>query len=454
MKPDFSDLRFTNPDNTVLTYWVQETGSNYAVVWVKVPSIPTTGTQVYLYYGNPSAPSLSNGDATFSFYDDFNTLNPTVWSADSGSWNAVSFDGRSCAVIEPSVDNNYLRAITSDFSGTQGWIIESRIYTTQAGDTSAHPGISFYGRSGNNDHLYFRPHSDAIGVQKAYYDGTVHVQTALAGKFPWNTWNHVSVKLTGDSVQPALNGVSLGTFTSSQYDTAYDEIGLTAHTGGRNYYDWILIRKAVPNEPAHGSWGSGEVNPVPPTASFTADPQSGQTPLAVQFTDQSSMAPTTWQWDFGDGTPNSTLQNPTHTYSGTGKKTVTLTVSNTYGTSTLQKTDYITVLPPPQFLDGWSYRKLHTISGSPSGVLTDYPIRFKVYNTTGTDTGENVYLGSNVKPDFSDLRFTNPDNTVTQLLGPGDRVQLCGRLGQGSLHLHRRCPGIPVSWESFCTVAQ
>ncbi len=133
---------------------------------------------------------------------------------------------------------------------------------------TAHPGISFYGRSGNNDHLYFRPHSDAIGVQKAYYDGTVHVQTALAGKFPWNTWNHVSVKLTGDSVQPALNGVSLGTFTTCQYDTAYDEIGLTAHTGGRNYYDWILIRKAVQNEPAHGSWGSGEVNPCSHTGIF------------------------------------------------------------------------------------------------------------------------------------------------------------------------------------------
>ena len=64
--------------------------------------------------------------------------------------------------------------------------------------------------------------------------------------FRWNTWNHVSVKLTGDSVQPALNGVSLGSFTACQYDAAYDEIGLTAHTGGRNYYDWILIRKAVP----------------------------------------------------------------------------------------------------------------------------------------------------------------------------------------------------------------
>ena len=74
-------------------------------------------------------------------------------------------------------------------------------------------------------------------------------------------------------------------------------------------------------------------------------------------------------------------------------------------------TDYITVTSPPLFLSNWSYRKLHTISGSASGDLTDYQVRFTVYNTTGTDFGENVYLGSNVKPDFSDIRFTTTDNT-------------------------------------------
>ena len=71
VKADFSDLRFTTDDNTLLPYWVQETGSTYAVVWVKVPTIPTTGTKMYLYYGNPAAPSLSNGDATFLFFDHF-----------------------------------------------------------------------------------------------------------------------------------------------------------------------------------------------------------------------------------------------------------------------------------------------------------------------------------------------------------------------------------------------
>ncbi|MDD1713259.1 MAG: DUF2341 domain-containing protein, partial [Methanoregulaceae archaeon] len=130
------------------------------------------------------------------------------------------------------------------------------------------------------------------------------------------------------------------------------------------------------------------------------------------FTDQSSGSPASWNWSFGDATPNSTLQNPTHTYSGTGNYNVTLTVSNAYGTSSLRKTSYITVTPPPPFLSGWSYRRLHTIAGSSSGDLTDYQIRCTVWNTTGTDSGENVYIGSLVNPDFSDLRFTTTANTL------------------------------------------
>ena len=66
---------------------------------------------------------------------------------------------------------------------------------------------------------------------------------------------------------------------------------------------------------------------------------------------------------------------------------------------------------PPAFLDGWSYRKLHTIVGSSAGQLTNYQVKFTVWNTTGTDNGENVYLGNKVKPDYSDLRITGTDNT-------------------------------------------
>lgn len=41
--------------------------------WVKVPQIPKDGTTIYLYYGNPQAKDLSNGDKVFEFFDDFNS---------------------------------------------------------------------------------------------------------------------------------------------------------------------------------------------------------------------------------------------------------------------------------------------------------------------------------------------------------------------------------------------
>jgi len=151
--------------------------------------------------------------------------------------------------------------------------------------------------------------------------------------------------------------------------------------------------------------------PPVPQVDFIGTPAQGIRPLAVQFTDLSTNSPTSWNWTFGDDSANATVQNPAHTYTAAGSYTVTLTATNSFGSNTTQKSNYITVTPPPPFLPDWSYRKLHTISGS-SVPLTDYQVRFKLWNTTGTDTGENVYLGNNVTPDFRDIRFTTTDNTV------------------------------------------
>jgi PKD repeat protein len=81
---------------------------------------------------------------------------------------------------------------------------------------------------------------------------------------------------------------------------------------------------------------------VAPTAAFNGTPTSGTVPLDVMFTDASSGAPTSWSWDFGD-TTTSTQQNPAHTYTAEGVYTVSLTVSNAFGTDTKVSTDYITV---------------------------------------------------------------------------------------------------------------
>jgi PKD repeat protein len=64
--------------------------------------------------------------------------------------------------------------------------------------------------------------------------------------------------------------------------------------------------------------------------------------LPVQFTDASTNVPTSWNWDFGDGT-TSTEQNPVHTYTESGLYTVTLEACNVLGCDLISLTDYIEV---------------------------------------------------------------------------------------------------------------
>jgi len=68
-------------------------------------------------------------------------------------------------------------------------------------------------------------------------------------------------------------------------------------------------------------------------ANFTATPTSGKIPLNVTFTDTSDGSPTTWYWDFGDGT-NSTIQNPVHVYTSAGTYNVSMTAWNDLGRDT------------------------------------------------------------------------------------------------------------------------
>lgn len=67
----------------------------------------------------------------------------------------------------------------------------------------------------------------------------------------------------------------------------------------------------------------------PPVADFTFDPEFGQSPLLVDFTNNSTDA-VSYLWDFGDG-DTSTQAEPIHTYQNDGTYTITLTVTGIGG---------------------------------------------------------------------------------------------------------------------------
>jgi PKD repeat protein len=91
---------------------------------------------------------------------------------------------------------------------------------------------------------------------------------------------------------------------------------------------------------------SGTVTPVTvtaaPVANFNVTPAVGIATLKVLFTDTSINNPTSWLWDFGDGSI-SKFKNPTHWYAIAGTYTVTLTATNSLGNTTITRTNVITV---------------------------------------------------------------------------------------------------------------
>lgn len=84
---------------------------------------------------------------------------------------------------------------------------------------------------------------------------------------------------------------------------------------------------------------------VVPQAAFTMTTPVG-TGLPVVFDNQSTGTSLSYTWDFGDGSPVSSVVSPTHVYTAVGTYTVTLTAENGVGVDSAAQV--ITVLLAPQ----------------------------------------------------------------------------------------------------------
>jgi len=134
-----------------------------------------------------------------------------------------------------------------------------------------------------------------------------------------------------------------------------------------------------------------------PVANFTSSVTSGKSPLKVAFTDTSTGSPTSWKWDFGDGS-KSYLQNPTHKYSKVGSYTVSLTVKNAVGRNTVTKTEYIKVVTKP----------VADFSATPTSGKAPLTVEF-TDNSTGVPTAWKWSFG-----DGTTSREKNPEHQYLQ----------------------------------------
>ena len=129
---------------------------------------------------------------------------------------------------------------------------------------------------------------------------------------PTQTTSHATTAVTTRFPQRPIQRVHATSTTTTAISTTHTTIPATSHTT-------TVVTTAA----------QSQVNPI---IAFIAEPTDGSAPLDVQFSDMSTGGPTSWNWDFGDGTSD-TSRSPSHTYSDAGTYTVRLTATTRTGSA-------------------------------------------------------------------------------------------------------------------------
>ncbi|WP_440944880.1 NosD domain-containing protein [Methanosarcina sp. T3] len=160
-------------------------------------------------------------------------------------------------------------------------------------------------------------------------------------------------------------------------------------------------------------------------AAFTSSVTSGPAPLIVDFIDASTLSPTAWHWDFGDGN-TSTDRFPTHEYTEAGRYNVTLHVENGYGNSTLEKTECISVTGSSLlYVDDDGPADFTSIqaavdAASPGATII---VRNGTYNEN-VDVDRAVSILSESGPEYTEVSAVNPKDSVFYVTA--DAVNISG----------------------------
>jgi len=328
-KDDFGDIRFAN-ETSELPYWIEEkVDGNYAIIWVKLPSDIESQSEkyIYMYYGNPSATTTSDGDEIFIFFDDFEG------ELDSNKWTTV----------QGSISTSNGKLQLEGTSGTKG-LIESTV-TFSSGVV-----LEVYGKA--NDDTQYSCHycsmrkpgdsnyraGDAFG---GYWGGSIF-ETEDAGNMeqtndifsPFSdTWHHFKITWLSESSKFYVDDVEKASHTEYIPTVNMCVFFQEGATDGDVFeIDWVFVRKYASTEPTWSSFGSEEELQLPPTisnpqpANNSANVPVTLSQLSVEISDPDGDL-MNWTIETSPNIGNSSGSNATN-------GTITCPVSNlTYGTT-------------------------------------------------------------------------------------------------------------------------
>jgi len=366
------------------------------------------------FTGTPTLVIVGN---TVSFTDN-STCDPTSWS-----W---SFPGGT-----PSTSNSQNPVVTYNTAGTYSVTLTA----TNAGGsdsetktnyiTVSEVPLNYCSSQGNNSsyewisYVAFNSFSNSSGAA-GYTDFTNltvpmtaggNVSVTLTPGFSgstyveyWRIW--IDYNKDGDFADAGEQVFAPASSSSTVTGNFTVQSGASGTTRMRVSMKW----NAIPSYCEVFSYGEVEDylvsfgTPQPPAADFTASATTILEGQSVNFTDLTTNGPTSWAWTFNGGTPGtSSSQNPSVTYNTAGTYTVSLTATNSVGSDTETKTNYITVLAVPSCAS----------VVAPLNGAADISITTNLqWSTVGDATGYTLYFGTN-NPPTNLVNGTNLGNVTT-----------------------------------------
>jgi gliding motility-associated-like protein len=317
--------------------------------------INTSAVDAHCNLPDGSAASNANGGTgTLTYQWIGGPANANYNTIPAGTYSVIVTDANGCADTATATVNNLngvnatLTSVTdlTCFNSNDGVIV-----------TGASGGIAPY------TYLWTAPAVSVTGsassLSAGAYTLTVTDSSGCTSTVSATVTQPTAVTLTASATPPAVcAGASVQLAATGAGGTpgyTYEWMPGTLLGNTQNIVPAATTTYTVYVEDANGCSDSTTVlvtvNPVP-VATLTADITSGCEALCVEFTDQSTVAApgviNSWSWDFGDSTPISTTQNPSHCFATSGVYTVILNITTTDGcVSTITMPSYITVFANP-----------------------------------------------------------------------------------------------------------
>jgi len=275
------------------------------------------------------------------------SLQPNCASNDNPNWvsgvinSALEFDGVNDAIEIPAHES-----LRPEHLSVAAWVNPNSLskwdtVIQYASSTSWQNGYGIYYHPNNGINFYVSQYGNSI-----------------ATIIPLNTWTHLAASYNGSEMKLYANGqlVDSKTYSSSINYSGLDTVPLRIGrgAGGNNSYVWdgkidevsFFDRALNPSEIQQLYTSTSPAN-ASLEADFFVNVHQGNAPLSAQFTDNSIVISTniaSWAWDFNnDGIIDSTIQNPSHSYTSPGVYAVSLTISDGGLSSTKRKMALISV---------------------------------------------------------------------------------------------------------------